>query len=231
MKDKELSFVFCLRMIVNDRREIVKDMAKTRIRSDVFEINNLETFCKIKMDMARQNMLMFSFVNFDSSKSAGEKVLAEATAYIDFPTAKLFAQDILSGRITALAKKEQDRVSAANEKYCKPIWTQMGGSNEKKCAEKGWRTDGKAISRVLNLTPGSKKPYILTIQQGAGESNDKGLIVPKFGTKPEVQIRVALDNDTLKQMALMINTHIDGFIAAQYARGAYEEELPDKKVA
>ena len=126
---------------------------------------------------------------------------------------------------TDLAK----RAKAANEKYCNPIWTQMGGSSEQKCADKGLRTDGKAMSRILELTPGSKKPFIMTVKQGVGESNEQGLIVPRFGTKPDVQILVAFDADTLKQMALMINTHIDGFISAQYARGAYEEEVPEKK--
>ena len=210
-------------------------MAKTRIRSDVFEINNASpknntgTFLKIKMDMARQGILMFSFVQFDGTKEKGEKVTADATAYIDFATAKLFAQDILTGRISVKAQKEKERAKAANEKYCNPIWTQMGGSSEQKCADKGLRTDGKAMSRILELTPGSKKPFIMTVKQGVGESNEQGLIVPRFGTKPDVQILVAFDADTLKQMALMINTHIDGFISAQYARGAYEEEVPEKK--
>lgn len=208
-----------------------KDMANTRIRCDVIEINNLKTFCKVKMDMARQGRVMFSFVNFDKEKSAGSKVIAEATAYLTFEDAKLLAQDILSGKVAAMAKKEKERVTAKNEKYCKPIWSNMGGTNEKKSADLKYRTDGMATSRVLSLTPGDKQPFILRIDQGAGQSNDKGLIVPKFGTSPEVRIMVAFDADTLKKLALMLNTYIDGFIAAQFARGAFEEEVESRKVA
>lgn len=197
----------------------------TRLRKDFFEINGQKSFAKFKMDPANIEKILISLVEYDKEQTSGSKVVAQSNCYLGFDEAKLLAHDILSGKIAKMAANELKK----GEKYPQPVWTSMGGTNEQKCAEKQLRTDGKALSRVLSICPGSTYPFVLKVEQGAGESNDKGLIVPKFGTKPEVRIFVPIDDATLKKLAIMINTHIDAFITSQYARGAYEEEYTDKR--
>lgn len=70
--------------------------------------------------------------------------------------------------------------------------------------KRGGNYNGNIISRVLTLTPGDRKPWILKAEQGAGTLQTSGIIAPAFGRNPDISIRVALTDDDLKEIALAV---------------------------
>lgn len=99
------------------------------------------------------------------------------------------------------------------------LFHQMGGtSSEKLNEQKKPRTDGNSESRQLKLMIGTKKRFVLNAESGPGRKDDKGLIVPLYGNKPEHRIIIGMNNDELKGFALILKSHIQAFISAKYIK-------------
>ena len=140
---------------------------------------------KAKANTFAIGKVLFSFVKFDEKT---KKSLESMDVYMDMDDALLFANDVLNGRIATLAAEEKAKGAA----FPRAVWsTKLGGINEEKAKERGLRDDGKAISRLFNLAPGARQPFVFTAEQRPGTSDEKGLIQPEYKGKPEVQIRVA----------------------------------------
>ena len=190
----------------------IKDKeSKKYLNCEFYEINGKDTFVKVKSNPFNIGKMQFAFVQFD--KDSG-KLSTSMDVFMNISDALLFANDILSGRIPALAANEK----AKGAQYPQPVWkSTLGGVNEEKAKERGLRTDGKAISRLFTLSPGSRQPFVFTAEQRPGNTDDKGLIVPEYKGKPEIQIRVPCSDEDLKKLALEIQSHVQAYRAAQYA--------------
>ena len=114
-----------------------------------------------------------------------------------------------------LARQAQEAKEKGGYKYCREIYNDMGGISAFNLKARGKeRVDGKSLSRQFKITPGDKVPWILSGEVGAGEESDTGLIVPKG--KPEGVVRVALNNDDFKKLAIVVSAHIKSHITLSY---------------
>ena len=181
---------------------------------EFFELNGKDTFMKIKGNAFGIGKVQFAFVKFDK---ATNKLLESMEVYMDMDDALVLAADILSGRIATLAQAEK----AKGDKYPAAVWSSpLGGVNEEKAKEKYGRTDGKAISRVFTISPGSAQPFIFTSIMRPGHTNDMGAIVPEG--KPELQIRVPGDAQSLKKMAVAVQSYINAYRCAQFVEHQFD---------
>lgn len=190
-------------------------MAGKRLSHEIIELNGKDTFMKAKVDAFGIGKVLCSFVKFDTMTN---KAIMDCNIYVSFEEMKQLCNDILSGRIAKLGQEELKK----GAKFPQAVWSSMGGTDAKKCAEKGLRTDGMAESRVIKLSPGSKVPFVFSCESGKGEENATGLIVPRYGTSPEKRIIVPISADLLKQFALMVDTYINSFVTYQFITGAYD---------
>ena len=69
----------------------------------------------------------------------------------------------------------------------------------------------------MRLTVAAKSDYFLTADSGPGEENKTGLIVPRFGTKPEQHVSVILSWRQLNELLLTTVEHYRAWLAAKYA--------------
>lgn len=192
---------------------------RTTLINEFAEINTKNTFMKAKANTFGIGKVLFSFVKFNDATNKMEESM---DVYMDMDDALLFANDVLSGRIPTLATAEK----AKGAQYPKPVWqTRLGGVNEEKAKARGLRTDGKAISRLFNLAPGSRQPFVFTAEQRPGKSDEKGLIQPEYSGRPEIQIRVACSADDLKKLAIAIQSNINAYRAAQYANKEFNQSF------
>ena len=99
-----------------------------------------------------------------------------------------------------------------------PLYEHLGGTSARQLAKYGRaRSDGKSLSRVVKLTTAAKSDYFLTADSGPGEENKTGLIVPRFGTKPEQHVSVILSWRQLNELLLTAAEHYRAWLAAKYA--------------
>ena len=95
----------------------------------------------------------------------------------------------------------------------------MGGTSAEKLAKQGRsRPDGKSISRIVKIVPGSKYDLLFVADSGSGETTEKGLIVPKFGNKPENHMAVSMSFDAFGELLLITKAHYQAWLTSAYMR-------------
>ncbi len=80
------------------------------------------------------------------------------------------------------------------------------------------RSDGKSLSRTAQLACGSKTDFLFVADSGPGETNAKGLIVPRFGKTPENHVSVSMSYELFSELTLMTKIHYQAWLTAHYLR-------------
>lgn len=100
-----------------------------------------------------------------------------------------------------------------------PLFQSLGGTSVQKLAEQGRsRMDGKSLSRTVQLLCGSKSDFLLAADSGPGDTTEKGLIVPRFGNKPENHVAVSMTFEAFSGLMLMTKAHYDAWLASWYMK-------------
>ena len=77
-----------------------------------------------------------------------------------------------------------------------------------------------AVDEFLELCrklAGSKSDFLFVADSGPGETDQKGLIVPKFGSKPENHVAVSMTFETFSELLLTTRLHYSAWLGAWYA--------------
>lgn len=193
-------------------------------QNQMLRVDGRNVFLEVLNNGFEIGKLMFQFIQYDDSKAKNNRVQKCLAFYLDFADALLLAQDILSGRLSKLGQRAKEKQKEGGYKYCSPIYQKLGGISAEKLKERGQsRPDGKSLSRQFKITPGAKMPWVFSIEQGAGNTDKNGLIVPEKGGVEEY-VRVPFTDDDLKKFAIMIDKHITAYMSGYYARhGKYQE--------
>lgn len=192
----------------------------------VIRLDGRNVFMEV-MNAFEIGKVQVNFIEYDASQEKKSRIKNEIRTFIDMNKFLLLTHDIKSGRMLALAKKAKEAQDKGGYKYCKEVYQDLGGISASTLKDRGQsRPDGKSMSRQFKITPGDKMPWILSGETGAGEEDDKGLIVPKG--YPEVSIRVPLSDDDFKKLALVVEMHIQAYLSSFYIQLAEKREQ-DKK--
>ena len=70
--------------------------------------------------------------------------------------------------------------------------------------------------RTAQLVCGSKTDLLFVADSGPGETNAKGLIVPRFGKNPENHVSVSMTFELFSELMLMTKTHYQSWLTAYY---------------
>ena len=161
--------------------------------------------------------VMMNFKEYDLSKPQGQRFTKEVTIYMDIHEFERLAHDIKFRFIDRDAHNARQQQKAGNYKYCKEIYTDMGGTTREALAKRNKsREDNKDESRLFKITPGDKMPWILTAERGAGKRLETGLIAPDG--KPDIIIRVPLSDDDFRKFAIVVDNEIQAWRVLNRAR-------------
>ena len=167
--------------------------------------------------------VQLKFVTYDSSKQSGDKFTNEIDIYIDFAAFNRIAYDMLDSKnllkqiFADKAYAEQETARTGQKVWTKQTIIHQGGSSAATLAKQGkQRPDGKALARVLKIFAGDKLPLMFRAESGPGESDPKGLIVPKYGTKPEQFVQIGMSTDDIKEFFTEVRNAVSAYLCAQY---------------
>ena len=181
----------------NDNKPVSQDNWGQIIRKDA-----KGCFVEVRNDTFHLDKVHLQFVSYDTTRPKGSRYVNNISIYIDVPEFLALAQEAASG---ALHMRMQQYKNAGNKD---PLYEHLGGTAAKYLTKYGRpRPDGKSLSRVVRLTVAAKSDYFLTADSGPGEENKTGLIVPRFGTKPEQHVSVILSWRQLNELLLTTVEH------------------------
>lgn len=185
-------------------------MVRIKNREQVVRIDGKNCFVEVLDSAFAIEKVQLNFISYDEKTN---KQIAKIPFYLDFAEFLVLKNDVLNGRMSKLGDEERKK----GNKFPSAIYLQQGGVSATKLKQRGQeRPDGASLSRVLKLIPGNRKPFMFQCEQGKGEENDKGLIVSRFGTKPESRVMVPLENNDIKKIVLMVSARIEAYMSAQY---------------
>lgn len=190
----------------NDNKPVSQDNWGQIIRKDA-----KGCFVEVRNDTFHLDKVHLQFVSYDTTRPKGSRYVNNISIYIDVPEFLALAQEAASG---ALHMRMQQYKNAGNKD---PLYEHLGGTAAKYLTKYGRpRPDGKSLSRVVRLTVAAKSDYFLTADSGPGEENKTGLIVPRFGTKPEQHVSVILSWRQLNELLLTTAEHYRAWLSAKY---------------
>ncbi len=186
-------------------------MKETRAAEQIYRADGRNTFVEITTYAMAIDKVFINFVEYDKAAQAGQRMKASIGIYMGMFEAQVLSRDIMSGRIPQMGKLVLEAAKANGQTYPKPVFTKQGGTSAKS-------NNGQAISRILELAPGSRQPWILCAKQGKAHETPEGLIV--MDGKPETTIRVPLTNDKLKEFALAVEAAVQTWIQLRFVAAA-----------
>lgn len=156
------------------------------------------------------NKAHFAFATYDVSKPAGQRQTNNIHIYINVDEFLELCRKLECGELRYIM--EQKRKANDNT----PVYETMGGTSAETLKKRGKpRADGKSISRIAKITVAAKGLFF-TADSGAGETGPTGLIIPKFGNKPENHVSVLLNFESFGELMLLTKTHYQAWLAAKY---------------
>lgn len=211
------------------------DKKQDYVQNQIFRRDGKNCFFELTNSAYTINKQQWIFANYDPNQD--NKQTTNISIYMDVEEMKNLSQDILSGRIHALGQKaskiaEEETKKAGKNVYAKPVYESMGGVTLERFKKQGKKysfdvPEGFCISRIFRITPGAKADWMLTAQIGLGKEDKNGLIVPQ-GMPKEI-VRIPMSNKDLKQLAIISDAHINGYITAQY-QAANEVKMTDAQL-
>lgn len=155
----------------------------------------------------------FAFASYDVNRPVGQRQTNNIHIYIAVDEFLELCRKLECGELRYMLQTKKK--SGDNT----PLYQCLGGTAADKLNKQGRsRPDGKSLSRVAQLIPANKGDFLFIADSGAGETNAKGLIVPKFGNKPENHVAVNMTFDSLSEFFLMTRMHYQMWLASWYVQ-------------
>lgn len=74
-----------------------------------------------------------------------------------------------------------------------------------------------SLSRTARLICGTKADFLFVADSGPGQTDAKGLIIPKFGKNPENHVSVSMSFESFSEMMLLTKEHFRAWLSAWYS--------------
>lgn len=188
-------------------------MSDDRNRSQIIRIDARSCFVESLSDAFEIGKAHFTFASYDLNKPAGQRQTNSIQIYIDMAEVLELCRKLTGGELRYLM---QSRKKSGDPT---PLYQCLGGTSAEKLTKYGRaRADGKSLSRTAQLVCGSKTDFLFVADSGPGETNSKGLIVPRFGKNPENHVSVSMTFELFSELMLMTKTHYQAWLTARYLR-------------
>ena len=111
-----------------------------------------------------------------------------------------------------------------------PLYQCMGGTSAETAAAAG-KAQGRRHEPFQSLSAAARQPVRFSPggRQRPRRADAKGLIVPRFGKKPENHVALSMTMESFCELLLLTRAHYQAWLSAGYARGdvsPQEGEIP-----
>ena len=186
-------------------------MADDRNIGQIIRKDARNCFVESLSDAFANGRAHFAFATYDLSKPVGQRQTNSIQIYISIPELLELCRKLSSGELRYIMQQKKQTGDS------KPIQEWLGGTSAEKLRQYGKpRPDGKSLSRVCKLMAGQKTDFLFTASSGPGDRDSKGLIVPRFGNKPENHVAVSMTFESLSELLLMTKTHYEAWLTGWY---------------
>ena len=201
-------------------------MHEDRNQSQIIRKDAKNCFVESLSDAFDKGKAHFAFATYDVNKPSGQRQTNNVHIYISIPELLNLCLKLTSGELRYIW---QERKKTGDGK---PIVEWLGGTSAEKLRQYGKpRPDGKSLSRVCKLMAAQKFDFLFVADSGPGETDSKGLIVPRFGKNPENHVSVSMTWDALAELLLFTKAHYEAWLTAWYLSQTHSVRKPQHQQA
>ncbi len=169
-------------------------------------------FVESLRDFFKVGKIHLAFASYDVSLQSGQRQTNNIHIFIGVDELQEICRKLYCGELQYMLKQKKQ-----SGDYNKPLLEWLGGTSAAKLAQRGQsRKDGKSLSRTAKLLAGKKSDFLFIADSGPGEQNAQGLIVPRFGGKPENHVSVSMTWDSLSEVFLLTKENYQAWLSAKY---------------
>lgn len=188
-------------------------MAEERYNYQISRKDAKNCFVESLNDAFSIGKIHFAFATYDLNRPAGQRQTNNIHIYIAVDEFLELCRKLNCGELKYIMqskKKNNDQT---------PIYECLGGTSAERLAKQGRpRPDGRSLSRVAKIVVGNRSDILFVADSGPGDVTEKGLIVPKFGNKPENHVAVSMTFETLSELLLLTQSHYQMWLASWYVK-------------
>lgn len=152
----------------------------------------------------------FNFASYDLNKPKGQRQTNNIGIYLAVDEFLELCRKLECGELKFIVGNKKKNGDST------PIYQSLGGTSAERLKALGRaRSDGKSLSRTMQLTCGNNG-FLLIADSGPGETDSRGLIVPKFGNKPENHVVISMTFEVLSELLLITKAHYNAWLCAFY---------------
>lgn len=171
-------------------------------------------FVESKSDSFDRNRIHFFFATYDTTKPEGARYINTVNIYIPAEEFLELCRKLSSGELKYIVNEKKKNNDESD------IYKTLGGTSADKLKQfNKARSDGMSLSRSFRISIGRKTDVALTADSGPGETDAKGLIVPRYKGKPENHVGIGLTFEDFSELMLMTKAHFDAWLTARYMIG------------
>lgn len=198
-------------------------MSEERNQNQIIRIDARNCFVESLRDCFDIGKAHFAFASYDLSKPTGQRQTNNIHIYIDVAELLELCRKLSSGELRWLMQNKKKTGDNT------PVYQCLGGTSAEKLAKYGRaRPDGMSLSRTAQLVCGNKTDFLFVADSGPGETNAKGLIVPRFGKNPENHVSVSMTFESFSELLLLTKAHFEAWLTVWYMQnGATERRSQD----
>ena len=164
-------------------------------------------FCRESFSIGKIHL---TFAKYDLNRPKGQRQTSNIQIYLSADEFLELHRRLACGELRFQWQKKKENKDQT------PLFSQLGGVSAEKLAKQGRsRKDGKSLSRTIELMI-SDKGLMLIAKSGPGETTATGLIVPKFGNKPENHVVVSMDFELFSKFILITHAHYQAWLTSWY---------------
>lgn len=194
-------------------------MPENRNQNQIIRKDARNCFVESLSDAFSIGRIHFAFATYDLNRPAGQRQTNNIHIYIAVDEFLELCRKLTCGELRYMM---QNKKSSGDKT---PLYQCLGGTSAEKLAKQGRsREDGMSLSRTAQLLCGSKSDFLFVADSGPGQTNDKGLIVPKFGNKPENHVAISMTFETFSELLLLTKAHFEAWLSVWYAQKLQPEK-------
>ena len=188
-------------------------MSEARDANQIIRKDAKNCFVESLSDAFEFGKAHLTFASYDMRKPSGQRQTSNISIYLDIAEVLELNRKMASGELRYMIQQKQKN----NDRT--PLQQWLGGTSAEKLRQLGHsRPDGKSLSRTAQLFCGSKADFLFVADSGPGETNEKGLIVPRFGNNPENHVSISMSWEALSELLLLTQTHYQAWLTSWYMK-------------
>lgn len=182
-------------------------------------------FVESLRDFFKVGKMHIAFASYDMNLPSGQRQTNNIHIFIGVDELQEVCRKLYCGELQYMLKQKKQ-----SGDYNKPLLEWLGGTSAAKLAQRGRsRTDGKSLSRTAKLLAGKKSDFLFIADSGPGEQNAQGLIVPRFGGRPENHVSVSMTWDSLSELFLLTKENYQAWLSAKYLKDMMVQQAGQKR--